>query len=1068
MAGNLVEGGARGFRGLPMIYKDDFAWDKYPLRYQAAPVPSVWFNGQEYAGPPTKGGALSYLTDEYGYPGGFRPADPAFYSSKVHLTESDNKLQMSEETNLITFSVGATTGLTGLAGLSIGSFIGLNVAAAVLYGSTAIGGALTAAEGAAAAAASAGVVGYVGVFAGFGVAVFSFALTATRLAAAISEYGWSQEAFAWFLSSPREWDSIQMASLLMGAYNPYPELPEPQVGLPGDWGAEAFVTGSGIFGNATLQGTLIANNKGQRYTRTTIEKVIEGVKVVEFTQRFDNVAVAEYQGNGTSEGGLFVGSASGLSSLPTDKVGSLGNPLDARIDFEVRNHGGDVPTLKLLPNSPARGAVLTTSEQTSQNGYVWGANTQRDIGAWGGPENQPPMAANIYLRATRGGTFQFTLENVLEAQLDPDDDPLEVEEYIPYATVGEWTINEHPFNEKLNIFVLTLPEDFPDFAPILELTATDGQYTTGKAYVYVHVLPDPEECPGTSNGKTLMLGGNSRHYVALPDSAATDHNFTGPFTVEFWYTMGTTPPVPSHEAFVTKGDSAWRVQRYQQTNRVTFDITGLEPLQMPSTRELLNDGKFHHIVAVYDGEYKYLYIDGELDTYVKVTGTPATNSSPVWIGANAERDNRYVTAIFDEVRIWSRALSQEEIRAGATLTLTGYEEGLMTYYRFEEMGDSVYNFALNRPVEAGQFKYSEVAPLRLTSPLPSFGTAVVGRHLFYNESELDGDDPDINELDDFAITNDVKALLPGATVGLMAGPPTVNYRSFYEKGLNGIMIDVVGLKETNLGLADFSFQHGDGGDPAFWDPSTWPAAPSPRQIQVREGVGPCGTHRVTLVWGAADSDTLNAALTRGWLRVTLKASARTGLLSDEVFYCGHGAGTSANTAPEFAGYSFTTTKNRSVTVSLAKLYARASDADGDELVLSADAVSENGAEITLDENTLTYVPPAEFLGTDHFNLTFRDEAGVAVIGKVNVEVIASTSVGNPSSNLANIKMEQGKVKLLFYGIPGRSYILQFSTDLVNWVDVQELTAGANGQMEFTDVPALAGEGTGFYRTVTRP
>src|SRR5690606_4108894 len=194
----------------------------------------------------------------------------------------------------------------------------------------------------------------------------------------------------------------------------------------------------------------------------------------------------------------------------------------------------DVLTLKLLPNSPARGAVLTTSEQTSQNGYVWGANTQRDIGAWGGPENQPPMAANIYLRATRGGTFQFTLENVLEAQLDPDDDPLEVEEYIPYATVGEWTINEHPFNEKLNIFVLTLPEDFPDFAPILELTATDGQYTTGKAYVYVHVLPDPEECPGTSNGKTLMLGGNSRHYVALPDSAATDHNFTGPFTVEFW------------------------------------------------------------------------------------------------------------------------------------------------------------------------------------------------------------------------------------------------------------------------------------------------------------------------------------------------------------------------------------------------------------------------------------------------------------------------------------------------------------------------------------------------------
>lgn len=161
---------------------------------------------------------------------------------------------------------------------------------------------------------------------------------------------------------------------------------------------------------------------------------------------------------------------------------------------------------------------------------------------------------------------------------------------------------------------------------------------------------------------------------------------------------------------------------------------------------------------------------------------------------------------------------------------------------------------------------------------------VAGRHVFYNHSAWDSFDAAANPMDDAAMAIDKAALLPGGTATF------ANYTS-YSKGLNGIMVDIAGLRGFPEGN-DFSFKSGNSSAPATWDP-----APEPLEISVRSGAGVDGSDRVTLVWRDNDLNGLveaNQAVARQWLQVTVKAGGNTGLAEDDVFYFGNAPGEVGN------------------------------------------------------------------------------------------------------------------------------------------------------------------------------
>ena len=161
--------------------------------------------------------------------------------------------------------------------------------------------------------------------------------------------------------------------------------------------------------------------------------------------------------------------------------------------------------------------------------------------------------------------------------------------------------------------------------------------------------------------------------------------------------------------------------------------------------------------------------------------------------------------------------------------------------------------------------------------------SVAGRHVFYNNSAHDGRNPAATAADDGAVDATKRPLLPRQS-------PTAEHITGYTRGLNGVMIDIAGYRGDNEPtLEDFTFRskRGTGG---------WVDGPAPRQITFRPRLD--GSARITLVWDdhvAGRTPGPHTAVADGWLEITLKATARTGLDAPDTFRFGNLRGDAGGT-----------------------------------------------------------------------------------------------------------------------------------------------------------------------------
>jgi hypothetical protein len=167
---------------------------------------------------------------------------------------------------------------------------------------------------------------------------------------------------------------------------------------------------------------------------------------------------------------------------------------------------------------------------------------------------------------------------------------------------------------------------------------------------------------GKINGALLFDGKGD--YVQLGNESNFD--FTGEVTVAAWIKVNRFDR--EWQAIVTKGDSAWRIQRNQNTGALEFACTGLRvPSGSPYGglygNKTVDDGAWHHVAGVYDGEKMYIYIDGMVDVSQPASGAIATNDHPVFIGENAERAGRFWNGLIDDVRVYNYALGEGQVKA---------------------------------------------------------------------------------------------------------------------------------------------------------------------------------------------------------------------------------------------------------------------------------------------------------------------------------------------------------------------------------------------------------------------
>ena len=196
------------------------------------------------------------------------------------------------------------------------------------------------------------------------------------------------------------------------------------------------------------------------------------------------------------------------------------------------------------------------------------------------------------------------------------------------------------------------------------------------------------------------------------------------------------------------------------------------------------------------------------------------------------------------------------------------------------------------------------------------------------------------------------------------------------------------------------------------------------------------------------------------IRVSSSTDATVFDESDAVFAIVDAGDPAINQAPKFTGYTVAATRGQPLSLSPAKIMARVSDPDGDAVTLTRSfGPSAHGGTVVLTDS-VTYTAPGDFVGTDTFDIELTDVHGANTRGSITVTVTdAAVGVGQ---NQTSFTMIDGKAVMVFRGIPGRSYLIQRSSNLKIWIDVGSVAAGADGKITFTDesppVPS------GFYRT----
>ena len=197
-------------------------------------------------------------------------------------------------------------------------------------------------------------------------------------------------------------------------------------------------------------------------------------------------------------------------------------------------------------------------------------------------------------------------------------------------------------------------------------------------------------CP---SGSALEFDGEDDYVSCGTGPAITG---TGPFAVSAWVK---TDSVKGHAIVVQRSESSangsYGLSILADGRIQSHTYNGGYGLLFQSD-VTVDDGLWHHVAVVRtnstDGE---IYVDGSLSGS---DSGPAKslNNVPVWIGGPGFTGPFVFDGLIDDVRIWSAALTQEEIQATMHIALDGSEPNLVGYWDFDEgEGQVAYDLSSN-------------------------------------------------------------------------------------------------------------------------------------------------------------------------------------------------------------------------------------------------------------------------------------------------------------------------------------------------------------------------------------
>jgi glucose/arabinose dehydrogenase/PKD repeat protein len=159
-------------------------------------------------------------------------------------------------------------------------------------------------------------------------------------------------------------------------------------------------------------------------------------------------------------------------------------------------------------------------------------------------------------------------------------------------------------------------------------------------------------------GKALSFDGVN-DLVTVSDAQSLD--LTGGVTLEAWVFPRTTSGWRTVLLKERSGQLAYGIYANTGTNRASVEVATGANLDVRSATPLAVN-TWTHLAGTYDGATLRLYVNGTQVSSRSATGAITASGSPLRIGGNTIW-GEYFDGLIDEVRIYTRALSQSEIQA---------------------------------------------------------------------------------------------------------------------------------------------------------------------------------------------------------------------------------------------------------------------------------------------------------------------------------------------------------------------------------------------------------------------
>ena len=249
------------------------------------------------------------------------------------------------------------------------------------------------------------------------------------------------------------------------------------------------------------------------------------------------------------------------------------------------------------------------------------------------------------------------------------------------------------------------------------VTSTITGCTVDKDYVITDnaIYPSLAVSQIRPNTACVINQGTGMHFDGSNDWIALPQKYTNPltsFTAECWFkTDDNRGSEFSNWALIDFDRSEYYNVFVRQDGRLGFSSRqGRSWRDLVGSTANLNDGRWHHVAAVYDGTDKIIYLDGvENARHVNAHGGQGIGLGKLdrygFLGDGSEansfngRRNRHIYGgAIDEVRIWNTARTPAEIQENMNQVVAPSSAGLWAYYRLDEGVSETNNTMLGNTI----------------------------------------------------------------------------------------------------------------------------------------------------------------------------------------------------------------------------------------------------------------------------------------------------------------------------------------------------------------------------------